>query len=159
MEERSKCCCFTGHRPEKLNISEMTAKKLLCEGIQYAIDQGVTTFITGMAKGVDTWAGEMVLEYKNIYPDIRLVCAMPYEGFAKGGTDKERIARLRILASADLVHNVSDSYHPFCFQSRNRWMVDRSDLVIALYTGDTGGTRNTIKYAEAENIRVINLLK
>ena len=36
------------------------------------------------------------------------------------------------------------------YQRRNEWMVDRSSLLIAAYTGASGGTRNTIEYAKRQ---------
>ena len=52
-ELRKHRCCFTGHRPEKLAIPEKRLAELLEAEIKRAIDSGHTTFITGMAKGVD----------------------------------------------------------------------------------------------------------
>ena len=111
-----------------------------------------------MAKGVDTWAGEMVLEFKNIYPDIKLVCALPYPTFALGTTENERCIRKKLLDNATLIHMSYSTYSPLSFQSRNMWMVDNSSLVIALFTGESGGTRNTINYAQAQGLEIMNLL-
>ena len=61
-ELRSHRCCFTGHRPEKLKRAETVIKKGLEEAILKAIHDGYTTFITGMARGVDIWAGQRSYE-------------------------------------------------------------------------------------------------
>ena len=45
---RKRRCCFTGHRPEKLSLSESEVKPLLEKAIDTAIENGFTTFITGM---------------------------------------------------------------------------------------------------------------
>ena len=58
--KRITTCCFTGHRPEKLSISADIIYDRLERAIENAIDDGFTIFITGMAKGVDIWAGELV---------------------------------------------------------------------------------------------------
>lgn len=50
-ELRQHRCCFTGHRPEKLNISEEQLCVRLGLEIDRAIEDGFTTFISGMAKG------------------------------------------------------------------------------------------------------------
>ena len=49
-EKRLHRCCFTGHRPEKLSLSENEVKHLLEKAIDNAIADGYVTFITGMAK-------------------------------------------------------------------------------------------------------------
>jgi len=63
-EQELRChrCCFTGHRPEKLKRAETVIKKGLEEAILKAIHDGYTTFITGMARGVDIWAGQRSYE-------------------------------------------------------------------------------------------------
>lgn len=63
-ELRKHRCCFTGHRPNKLKIPEKKLAKLLEAEIRLAIDGGYTTFITGMAKGVDLVAAEIVLRLR-----------------------------------------------------------------------------------------------
>ncbi len=46
-----KSCCFTGHRPEKLDISIEELEARLKTAIDEAVKDGFTTFITGMAPG------------------------------------------------------------------------------------------------------------
>ena len=45
-EKRLHRCCFTGHRPEKLELSENEVKPLLEKAIDNAIAYGYVTFIT-----------------------------------------------------------------------------------------------------------------
>ena len=63
-ELRKYRCCFTGHRPDKLNIPEERLAVLLEVEIKRAIDKGFTTYITGMAKGTDLVASEVVLRLR-----------------------------------------------------------------------------------------------
>jgi len=89
-ELRKHRCCFTGHRPEKLTISEGQLTKLLEAEIRRAIDSGHTTFISGMAKGVDIVAAEIVLHLRAQDPRLKLICALPHPGFGQhwlGGLD------------------------------------------------------------------------
>lgn len=153
MENIKTTCAFTGHRPEKLNISECQAKKLLCKAVDNAISSGYTTFITGMARGVDIWAGEVVLEFKKVYPHINLICALPYPGFGQNYP-----AAKRLLSQAYSVYKVMDFYAVYSYQKRNEWMVDHSSLIIALFSGEHGGTLNTVRYAEKKGVPVINVL-
>ena len=46
-------CCFTGHRPEKLQHTESAVCLALESEIMCAIHLGFDTFISGMAQGVD----------------------------------------------------------------------------------------------------------
>ena len=159
MEEkdmRLKRVCFTGHRPEKLNISEKEVKNKLKTAIQQSIEEGYTTFISGMARGVDMWAAEIVLEERKKNNDIKLICASPYEGFEKSWNFIEKHRYNSILKKADHVKYVCEHYSRQCFQIRNVWMVDHSARVIAAYNGESGGTRNTIRYAEREEFYIFS---
>jgi uncharacterized phage-like protein YoqJ len=149
-----KSCCFTGHRPEKLNVTEDKIKPILRDEIEKAVSDGFTVFISGMARGIDMWAAELVLGMRINSPDLKLVCAVPYDGFEKKWKMEERMRYSRILNSADMVKIVCRHYSPYVFQMRNVWMVDRSERVIAAYRGNDGGTKNTIKYAQRVGIEV-----
>ena len=57
-EKRMHRCCFTGHRPEKLQEPEDAVTAALEKEIRQAIADGFNVFITGMARGVDIWAAD-----------------------------------------------------------------------------------------------------
>ena len=154
-EMRSRRCCFTGHRPEKLHICETEAKAWLSEKIDEAIADGYVTFISGMAMGVDLWAAEIVLERKKTNPGIHLIAATPWGGFANRWHDDWKALYDTVWKSADLTKIVCDHYHNGVFQQRNEWMVDHSSRVIACYSGEKGGTRNTIEYAHRKGVHVV----
>jgi uncharacterized phage-like protein YoqJ len=123
-----------------------------------AIDAGFTTFISGMARGSDIWAAEIVLRLRKKYPNIHLIAASPFEGFEKSWESSWQKRYNKIMEDADLVRFICDHYSSSCFQIRNVWMVDRSARVIAVYNGEAGGTRNTIKYADKCGVPVVNVL-
>lgn len=145
--DRLHCCCFSGHRPEKLHRSTEEAIAALTAAIDQAIAEGYTTFISGMAKGVDIWAAEIVLDRRAQNPEIKLICAVPYPGFELGRKDEWTERILRIMFEADTTKFVRERYSRDVFQARNIWMVDHSSLLIAAYDGKSGGTKNTIDYA------------
>lgn len=156
-ELRLHRCCFTGHRPEKLNRSEAEIKKAMEAAILQAINDGFVTFITGMARGVDIWAGEIVLQLRKQNPNLHLIAASPYEGFeSRWSTDWQRRYN-SILEQADLVRFVCKGYSKACFQIRNEWIVNKSARVIAVYNGEPGGTRNTIEYAERNKVECFKI--
>lgn len=55
-EKRKHRCCFTGHRPEKLQAPDSVVVAALEKEIRQAIADGFSVFISGMARGVDIWA-------------------------------------------------------------------------------------------------------
>lgn len=157
-ELRKHRCCFTGHRPNKLNLTEKEVKKLLEKAIDEAIADGYVTFISGMAEGVDVWSAEIVLDRKKSNKDLHLICALPHPNFEKRRSEAEKQIFKDILQKADLVKMINDHYFPGCYQVRNTWMVDRVNLVISVFNGQKGGTKNTIDYAIKNKVSIKNTL-
>ena len=156
-ELRLHRCCFTGHRPEKLNCGEERARALLKNAIRQAVSDGFTTFIIGMARGVDIWAGQVVLKLHAQNPEIKLVAASPYKGFEEKWPAIWQEQYNFLIECADAVRFPYPAYSREVLQKRNEWMVDRSSRVLALYRGVPGGTQNTIRYAQQHCVQVVNL--
>lgn len=154
-EKRLRRCCFTGHRPDKLQRAESEICADLEVQIRNTFNDGFNVFITGMACGVDIWAGEIVLRLRDEGLPIKLICASPFEGFESRWQRQWQDRYNRILEQADLVRYVSASYHRGCYQVRNEWMVNHSARVIAVYDGTPGGTRNTITYSQKIGVPVV----
>lgn len=153
-EKRMHRCCFTGHRPEKLTEPEEVVIEGLEREIRHAIADGLNVFISGMARGVDIWAAEIVLKLRDAGESIKLICALPYDGFEKGWRAEWQERYSNIIKAADLVRSICPGYSRACFQIRNEWMVDHSARVIAVFNGQKSGTKNTIDYANKVGVTV-----
>lgn len=158
-EKRKYRVCFTGHRPEKLNMQENTVKKYLQSEIVSSIQKGYATFISGMARGVDMWAAEIVLEVKKKSPQIKLIAAVPFEGFESKWSYENKKSYNKILSNADLIRYICPKFSYSSYQIRNEWMVNHSSKVIAVWNGKKSGTKNTIDYANKCGVEVVNIYK
>ena len=154
-EKRAHRACFTGHRPEKLRRSERKIKKDIEIEIRRAVADGLNVFISGMARGADIWAAQLVLKLRDAGEDVRLICVCPYEGVESGWSVKWRRQYDAVLKVADYVKFICSGYNPCCFQSRNEWMVNHSARVIAVFNDESGGTKHTLDYAAREGIPVV----
>ncbi len=163
--EREYVCCFTGHRPNKLHgydpFSEgnkemlFTLREIIINHIEL---HNVDTFISGMALGIDMWAARIVLKLKEKYPHIKLIAAVPCKNHPNKWPKKSQDEWQSIIDRADTVHYVSeDEYTPWCMQERNKWMVDNSNYVIAVWDGTKGGTANCVNYAKKKNRTITKL--
>ena len=158
-----KKCCFTGHRPKSLpfgyNEEEPSCKKLkelLSDNIERQItENGVTHFISGMAMGVDIFAAEAVLKLKEKYPQIKLECVIPCETQANKWSEGWRNRYFDIIGRSDDTQMLQTHYTPDCMMKRNKYMVDNSDVVIAVWNGEKSGTGNTVNYAMKSGKKVI----
>lgn len=160
--KNEKVCCFTGHRPDyfpwKGDVLDTRQAELLTRidgAIDTALEKGARRFICGNALGVDTWAAQLVLEKKKENPEIVLEIAKP---FYKHNDIYKECAE--VCAKADYVNVVSDNKnHRTAFFDRNRYMVDNSDILIAVCDGaQKGGTKWTFEYAKERGIDVIQVL-
>ena len=158
-----RICCFTGHRPQSLpwgynesGLAFILFKNKLKKAIKSAIADGFNHFISGMALGVDMLAAELVLELKKKHPNIILECAIPCKNQSCKWQSDSVDRYNAILEQADKVTMVSDTnYFNGCMQKRNKYMIDKSERVIAVFNGTPGGTAQTIESAKKAGREVV----
>lgn len=149
--------CFTGHRPSDLGTTPAIAKSALRSAINDAIQRGATTFITGGAIGVDTYAAQLVIEVKATHPNIKLYIAVPFRGFTKYWSDAQRAEFADTIRKSDGFKVICDTPSKHAYHVRNHFMVDKADLVIAYWSGKrSGGTYATIQYAQQTKTEIVN---
>lgn len=140
-------CCVTGHRdisPDQVGY----VKDSLEREIDCAINDGFSCFISGFADGADLLFAEIVADRIAKYPALRMIAAIPY---------RKRLDKLKksehtkaLLDRCAEIHVAAEEYHPGVFAKRNRYMVECSERVIAVYDGrKKGGTAGTIRLARA----------
>ena len=160
-----RCCAFTGHRPRKFpwGYNEADArcvalKKALAREIAKLVGAGYTDFFSGMAEGTDTWAAMAVLSLKKENPALRLHCVLPCEEQANRWSASARESYFSILEQADEVVYVRREYSKGCMLERNRYLVDHTACLLAVYNGEwRGGTAMTVRYARKLGREIIIL--
>lgn len=137
---------FTGYRPEKMPFQEnsqdrqyLAFRNTLFLVITDLVECGCKNFICGVAPGFDTWAAEDVLAMRASNQTLTLDCAIPFPGQADSWMFADQERRYRILTAANHSVITSRSYHCGCYSIRNRYMVDRADVVVCAYNGLRGG--------------------
>lgn len=147
-----KTICFTGPRPKRENNYQIPNRDLIFERLKDAINRAYTAgfkkFIFGGAIGIDQLAMQAAVSETTSLTDIELVCAKPFPSqhviWPKHVQDE-----FFVLLSYMTVINISpDPYSVEKMDIRNRYMVDNSDVVIAIWDSySKGGTKNCIDYA------------
>jgi len=156
-------CCFTGHRPNKLpwgysekGIRFFFFRRKLRKTILNAINDGYDYFISGMALGIDMLCADLILELKKGHPNIKLECAIPCLNQTAKWNDESKVSYDNILKLADKITYVSNcNYYNGCMAKRNKFMVDNSDMLIAVFNGSEGGTKQTIEMAKNKNLIIV----
>ncbi|MCD8086425.1 MAG: DUF1273 domain-containing protein [Clostridiales bacterium] len=163
--EREKTCCFTGHRPQNLgwkqtepDLRRVLMEERLALEVERAYLQGYRHFITGMARGSDLLAAEAVLRAKFLHPDIWLEAAVPCKDQSRRWPRAEQERYERILARCDQTPACLPDYDEGCMMRRNRYMVEQSSRIIAIYNGRSGGgTKKTLLMAVEAGLDIIIL--
>ncbi len=153
-EKRLHRCCFAGHRPESIALSESAAKVWLRGQIQKSIADGFSTFITGMGMGVDIWAAQIVSELKRENDSLHLIAVIPYLAFSAKWNEAWAAAYNRVIREADLVKQISTRYTPDALIERNCWMADHAARLIGIYNGTEGHTGHLIQYAGQQGLEM-----
>ncbi len=151
-----KTCAFTGHRPQKLpwQFNEIDPncqklKQILNQQISQLVANGFTDFLSGMAQGTDTWAAEAVLHLRKKNPALKLHCILPCKTQAEKWPVSAQERYQKILAQADSIFYTSRDYHPNCMLERNRFMVEKASLLLAVYNGQArSGTGAAVRQAQ-----------
>lgn len=131
----------------------MDIEKPLREVLERLVkEQGVTDFFTGGMGEFDELYARVVRSMKRNDPRLRLVLVLPYLP-RQIAIEKEWYESQydEILIPTEL-----DSVHPkAAITLRNRWMIDRSDFVVAALRRDYGGAAKAVRYAEIRGKVVI----
>jgi len=151
-----KVCAFTGHRPksfpwgyEESARDCLLLKEVLEAQITALAEQGVTDFLSGMAQGVDLWSSQIVLDLQKKNPALKLHCVLPCKGQESKWTASAQERYRSILAQANEVVYVGQEYNRDCMLKRNRYLVDHSSILLAVYNGTwRSGTGATVRYAQ-----------
>lgn len=162
MHHEQNTVCFTGHRLQKLpfGFNEEDPKCIKMKRMLYRkiedliVNHGASHFISGMAIGVDMICGEIVLELKNEHPHITLECAIPCQSqpdrWSKGMKDRY----YSILNQSDCNTVLQERYTSDCMHKRNEYMVEKSEIVIAVWDGTVSGTGYTVNIAKEQGKKI-----
>ena len=160
--------CITGYRPNKLparygyNIHSAAyqdlAKTIQCILLMNIMEHQDTRLecISGMALGVDQLFVSVANWFKTsptyAWLSTKITAAVPCRGQELKWPIPSREEYHKLLALCDNVHYVTNgSFTSTCMEDRNQWMVDNSDIVIAVWDGKSGGTANCIRYAKKQH--------
>ena len=162
--ERARTCCFTGHRPEKLpwrnNEQDprcLALKERLARALEEAYEKGMRHFLCGMALGADFYFCEAALDLRDRRPGVTVEAVIPCEEQAARWREADRERYFRLVERCDYETLVQRRYDQGCMLRRNRHMVDRSSMLIAVYDGMLGGTMYTLTYAMRQKLEVVIL--
>ncbi len=144
-----KTVALSGHRilPEDFDRYRLQG------ALEDLLEEGYTSFCCGMAQGFDLLALECLIDLKYRY-HVRVEACIPYSGHSASLPYSDRVRYGELLAKCDEKTVLAEEYRAGCMQARNRYMVDKSDLLFVYCTQKKGGTVYTVKYALSRGVEV-----
>ena len=141
---------FFGHRQvydlNRIDERLMPLLKQLIEGKEYVF------FTVGRSGEFDEYVASVIKRARREYgvDNSDLILALPY-----------RVANMEDYAAyydAVIIPECLEGVHPKgAITGRNRWMVEKADLVIVYVEREQGGAYSAKRYAESLGIPVVNL--
>ena len=144
-----KTCTFFGHRncfaPDIDKKVENAIEKMI-------LHEGVTRFLVGDSGNFDAVVYRAIKKMKEKYPQIDYAVVISY---LRSKNDPTAPSPSETLFP-DGIESVPKK---FAISYRGKWMVEKSDYVIAYVTHDYGGAAQFVRLAERKGKTVINLTK
>lgn len=110
-----------------------------------------TELISGFAIGADQMSVEIAIEL-----GVDFTAAIPFVGQEKMWPRQAQDKYRDLLGKAKRVEIISEGgYTAYKMQVRNEWVVNNSDLMLAVFDGTNGGTANCVRYARSKNKPII----
>lgn len=135
---------FCGH--SKLSDHDIIQDQLTQE-LRALLDQENHKFYLGGYGDFDLLAAKVLYELKPEYPELESILILPY-------LDRQMDASLYDGTIYPPLENVPKR---FAISRRNKWMIEKADILIACVNHDWGGASKTLEYAVKKGLRIINL--
>ncbi len=133
---------FCGHS----DVSDLVkVEKWLFDTTEDLIIKGARTFYLGGYGQFDSLCKQVLLKHKKKYPDIELILIVPYLNHNMI-TDGYEVT---------IYPEIENTPPKFAIVKRNKWMVEKSDIVVAYVIHNFGGAYGTLKYAKTKKKNII----
>ena len=147
-----KCCSAFGHSNFYANVYDVLQNTIST----LVREQEVTVFMTGGMGNFDAMFCRTVREIKVQNREVQLILVKPY---FSNELNTNREYYNTYFDDVVIPNELLGVHYKSAIQKRNRWMVDRSEFVIAGVYRDFGGAFKTIQYASKAGKKVIDILK
>ncbi|EIT86646.1 hypothetical protein A374_03709 [Fictibacillus macauensis ZFHKF-1] len=139
----------TGYKAHELGIYNEKhegiyyIKKALERRLQQLIEEeGLEWVIISGQSGVEMWAGEVTVHLRENYPHVRLAILTPFQDQQSKWKEERQAQYEELLRQADFVESLSHKPYesPGQLRSKNRFLVQKTDGIVALYDEDKPGS-------------------
>ena len=144
---------FCGHA--QFRKSEEYEQKIL-DFLEEKIGDRASDMYLGGYGGFDIFAYECCKKYKETHPRASLFFVTPY---ITEEYQKNHLVHIRALYDGIIYPEIEEKPLRFAISYRNKWMVEKSDYVVAYIEHDWGGAYETYKHAKQKRKPIFNIGK
>ena len=143
-----KFASVTGHR---YIVDNSLNRKAVNHLLNLAVESGIEKFLVGMSRGADFLFAEVLSERK-----LSWIAVIPCTNQTYLWNESDRTRHQLLIDKADNVTILSNEYKHGVMHYRNKYMVEKSEMLLAMYDDSgKGGTFHTFNLAIKKNKRVI----
>ena len=136
-----KSILVSGYRSYELNIFNQTdpkylyLKEFIKDRLIRYIENGTEWFVVTGQMGIELWAGEVVLELKEEYPEVNLAVLLPFTGFGENWNETNKTMFEQVITQADYVNYTSnkDYESPAQLKGNQVFSVRNTDGAFIIY--------------------------
>ena len=150
-----KVCTFAGHR----EVYQANIADKLDEAISRIIkNDDCFRFLVGGMGDFDGMCSSAVRRAKRNYPNKQISLELILTYLTQELNENKSYYE---ISYDDVVVPIelAGVHYKSAITKRNRWMVDKSDWMIAFVYRDFGGAYTSLRYAEKKGLQIINLAK
>jgi uncharacterized phage-like protein YoqJ len=153
LAQGDKSLAVTGHQPFLLGgYGHDVSRRLRRVAFDWLQANTPREVMSGLAAGWDTAVADAAVSL-----GIPLIAALAYRGQADLWPEEARNEHARLVAAAGEIYLYAEAKEHGCFTRRDRWVLERGDMVLALWSGVDGGTARAIATANKLEKPVVNV--
>lgn len=142
-----KILAVTGYKPHEIGLFKVDdpnidyVKETIKRRLIPLIEEGLEWVLISGSMGVEIWTGEVILDLKETY-NVKLGIFPPFLNQENRWPEPQQEQYRMLIECADFFKPLYNKEYegPYQFQSRDQWMLEKSDACLILYDEDTGGS-------------------
>jgi uncharacterized phage-like protein YoqJ len=143
-----KVMAVTGYKSHELGIFDEKhqgikyIKRVLEKRLISFIEDGLEWVLISGQLGVELWCGEVVIQLKKQYPQLRLAVLTPFYNQESNWNELKKEQYNQVLLQADYVDSITkrEYENPSQLKLKNQYIIEKSDGLLVIYDDDKPGS-------------------
>ncbi|WP_071435488.1 SLOG family protein [Bacillus kwashiorkori] len=161
---------ITGYKAYELGIFNENhpgihyIKKALAKELVTLLDDGLEWVLLSGQLGVETWAAQVIMDLKDMYPQLKYAVIPPFLDQEATWNENNQHIYQEIIEFADYYRALTEKPYegPWQFMEKNKFFIRNSDGLLIIYDEEMEGSPKYIKklaeqYAKNNDYRIISI--